>query len=265
MKTIVAAILMISIAAIQGVADTHIRVLHVSFMEQHEVEKIVEIAGAAERFIISQASLEMFSYGVRGLYGVGSDLQMTRLYDVVVFGINDGGENGIELPDWVASQILRFIREGGGVVWTHDYLDWDGDFGSEIEAAAGVSFDGIHEPQAGGKTLEVRTDHPILHSLFEIGDAPISTGEAWTHTSGAQIVDAIVVLDFAHEPDVPYNFYLAVSEFGDGRVVINQMGHYLTWDLDELEADHIRWPSVAEAQIFANSLYWASGMGSLGE
>jgi len=253
------------LAAVCCIATDPVRVLHLSVIEQNEVERIIEIADGQVVFQVTQVALDDFNQGTRGhLFGINSMLVMERIYDVVVFGINDGGEKGRVPPAGRLAQVLEFVRQGGGVVWTHDFLDWDGDFGSPIEEAVGVGFDGLPEAEADGTTLEVRTDHPILDFPFTLGPGQLSLRSARTHTAGGQVRTATVVLDFAGEPDLPNNYYLAVSEFGKGRFVVNQIGHYLTWGLREIDEDTIRWPSEIEARIFVNSLCWAASLGSSG-
>ncbi len=77
---------------------------------------------------VTQVSLASFNAG-----------SPTRLndYDVIVFGVNDcyePAEYGVERTE----QLKKYVKNGGGIVWTHDSMELKFDLGPDVEIPAGV-------------------------------------------------------------------------------------------------------------------------------
>ena len=234
-----------------------IHVLHVSAVMENEVARAVAAAEADSFVTVEQVSLTAFNGGAP------SDL---TAYDVIVFGFNDGYEPGTADAfnlDRLAS-VRECVRAGAGCVWTHDSLEWDHDLGAVAEEPAGVDYDkdayasGRISAIGGSSVIFGDESHPMLTFPFRIslpsgeGGLPVDS----THTTGGKTTGATVVARFAGQRLSHSNFYLTASQFGLGRVAIDEIGHsYTPWN-----AGTSSWPSIEECQLFVDCLLWAAGM-----
>lgn len=135
-----------------------VTVLHVSTNLQNEVQRIVDNVSMAHIFTITQVSLPDFNSGIP------SNLYQ---YDVIVFGTNDGGESRGPYSGVYGrtSELKNFVESGGGIVWTHDTLEYIGDYGTDIEGPAGVDNRGgtpHPTPYADIEHIRIVCDHPLL-------------------------------------------------------------------------------------------------------
>jgi len=243
MRKIVALCVVFVMLAILGVstsfADTEvstekIKVLHVSVAMQNEVQQTIDAAGATDDFTVTQVSL--------GDFTAGAPANLAE-YDVVVFGISDSYEEGASYgPISRTSELKEYVKNGGGIVFTHDSLEGNGY--PDLEEIAGV--DNVGAAWSQGSEVKIVQEHEILHNLFEIGNVGDLKPVDATHTTGGQITTASPIIRFSNAGEEPTNFYLTTHEYGLGRAVVNEIGH--------------SYPKIAgteESQIFCNSLYWA--------
>ncbi len=91
-----------------------LRILHVTEARNDEVRQILASLGEPDRFEVRQV-----------MFGDFSSVEWRSLsgYTAVVFGISDGycGRIGL-LSSQATATLIRFVAEGGGVLWTHDTL-----------------------------------------------------------------------------------------------------------------------------------------------
>jgi len=236
-------------------ADT-IKVLHVSAFYYNEAQEVVNIAGASQLFEVSQVRLWDFNQGNP------NDLSA---YDVIVFGISDQYESSPYYSPNTGiieriSELRTYVQQGGGIVWTHDSLEYVNDYGVDAEEPAGVdnSGDTLWGPIHGFRPEQIRiaSEHIILHYPFEIGNINDTINILPTHTTGGEITTSTVIMRFNVEPlEAVDNFYLTVNEYGNGRVAVIELG---CEPMISLWGDINNLPSSKESQIFVNSLFWAS-------
>ena len=231
--------------------DAPIPVLHVSIIQEGEVERVIDIAGAGNLFDVTEISLGSFNSGVPANL---SD------YEVVVFGINDGYE--ADIP-WLATPfslprlttLRSYVESGGGVVWTHDSLEWGQDLGADVEVPAGVDYQ-VDADRSGGVAIELVEEHPIARQPFDLKAAGDWFVSEWTHTTGGVLTTALPVVRFAFADPSDHNFYLSAKESGDGRVVVSELGHSI-W---QFVYGGTTWPDDLEAKLFVNGLFWAANV-----
>ncbi|MFQ6106061.1 MAG: PKD domain-containing protein [Thermoplasmata archaeon] len=221
------------------------KVLHVSIFSQNEVQKTVDNAGAGELFDIKQVSIHDFNSGIP------VDLSA---YDAIVFGISDCYEP-IDTPLQRISELRTYVEQGGGILWTHDALEFKFDYGSDAETPAGV--DDVGAGWINGNTILFTTDHPVMHSPFDVGAPGQSVPVQDTHTVGGEMTTATAVAIFAGSPPASNNFYLTVHEHGEGRVSVSEIGHLVML----CDGTNLTLPSVQESELFVNALYWVSRAG----
>jgi parallel beta-helix repeat protein len=229
-----------------------IKVLHVSTNLNNEIQRMIADTSVSDMFEVTQVSLTTFNLDTPASL---SD------YDVIVFGVNDCGEfygsySGIYGR---LSELYDYVNEGGGIVWTHDTLEYFNEYGSNVEDPAGV--DNTHTVSWIGQFIpyiRIKQDHPVLHTPFEIGSVGSlipktlhpSSPDGYPHTSWGQVTSAQIIIE--HDTTSALNnFYLTVNEFGYGRVVVCENGHSMGYTGAGLE-------STKENQIFVNALYWAA-------
>jgi hypothetical protein len=245
MRKIVALSIVFVMLAILGVSTSFadnevstekIKVLHVYVVMQNEVQQTIDAAGATDDFTVTQVSL--------GDFNAGAPANLAE-YDVVVFGISDSYEDAASYgPISRTSELKEYVKNGGGIVFTHDSLEVTNDY-PELEEIAGVGVD-YAGTWIGYTEVKIVQDHEVLHNLFEIGNVGDLKPVDETHTSGGQITTASPIIRFSNAGEEPDNFYLTTHEYGSGRVVVDEIGH--------------SYPKIAgteESQIFCNSLYWA--------
>ena len=214
------------------------KLLHVSVVEQNEVKAFINSVGAKDLFEVTQVSLVSFNAGVPARLGD---------YDVIVFGVNDAyepGEYGVERTE----ELKKYVKKGGGIVWTHDSMELKFDLGPDVEIPAGV--DDVGTDWVSGAQVQVVKDHEMLHYPFHVANPGDIFDVQDTHSTGGIVTTADLILSFYGSPAAANNFYLTAKEWKKGRVVVNQFGHS-AW-VDNL-------PSAREAHLFVNSLYWAAG------
>jgi hypothetical protein len=220
-------------------AEGALEVLHVSSCEQNEVQEILHQAGSAELFTNTQVGLSAFNAGSP------DDLSA---FDAIVFGVNDCYGDPSR-----ASELREFVEQGGGIVWTHDSLDYGSPLGADVEVPAGVAFI-TPWTDVYGSQVEVVRDHAMLHEPFEIGDLGTTFPVVETHTSGGSVTNAEIILQFVEPPAGAGNFYLTAHEHEAGRVAVLEIGHPGT-----LGCSCDRYPTTLtpqEAEILTNALVW---------
>jgi len=242
-----------------GVYTPTVSILHVSVYNISEVQDIINRAGATELFNVTQINLKDFNDGNP------SDLSA---FDVIVFGVSDCYEADGNAPLLIkrTSDLRKYVREGGGIVWTHDSLEHGEDWGPDIEEPAGV--DECGAAWIGNKTQNIKIvrDHPVLHKPFEIGTVGKRIAKShvlggrsdyynnpYAHTTGGKVTTAKIIIQHDTTSSTN-NFYLTTHEYGNGRVIVCEIGHAVI----DCDGKHYQIPSVKESQIFANALYWVS-------
>lgn len=218
-----------------------VSVLHVYVCEgYHEVKEVLRIAGASALFDVTEVSLAAFNGGQP------SDLSQ---HDVVAFGLSDCYDRGTYIGR--ISELRTYVENGGGVVWTHDTLEWPQYYGPDAELPAGMVYTGpttlrlMYEAQ-------VVLDHEVLHVPFEIGNVGDLIPIQETHENGGVVTTADLILKFSKMSGAK-NHYLTTHEWMSGRVVVDEIGHKIF----DCGKNFLGWPSVTESRIFANALCWA--------
>ncbi|MEM3382806.1 MAG: hypothetical protein QW698_02005 [Nitrososphaerales archaeon] len=235
---------------------TSYKVLHVSVFKQNEVQKIINNVGASSLFTITQVGLDEFNNG---------NPSELSVYDVIIFGINDWGEVAQNRGRQIGrlSELEAYVKNGGGIVWTHDTLELWWDYGDLIEEPAGVNsvdISNTNQERVWYNSVEIVADHEILHYPYEIGNVGNVIEVPYTHTNGGRVKTATVIIKghgASYEPKATdsNNFYLTVHEYGKGRVVIQEIGHST---IKEYNPSIFNMPSIQECRILVNSLYWAA-------
>lgn len=223
-------------------------VLHVSIFMQDEVQKIVDSVDPGDLFDITQVSLHEFNTGTP------ADLSD---YDAIVFGINDCYEQPDEGVERIA-ELKNFVESGGGVVWTHDALEYKFDYGPLAEIPAGV--DDVGAAWTSGNTVLFPIDHEVMHAPFEVSVPGNIIPVQDTHTVGGEITTATAVAIFADSPPAPNNFYLTVHEYGEGRVSVSEIGHGVMG----CDGTGFTLPPEEESRLFVNTLNWTTRPGGPG-
>ena len=243
-----------------GVYNTPtVSILHVSIHNISEVQDIINRAGATELFDVTQINLKDFNDG---------NPRDLSAFDAIVFGVSDCYEADGDAPLLIkrTSDLCEYVRKGGGIVWTHDSLEHKKDRGPDIEEPAGV--DECGAARIGNKTQNIKIvrDHPVLHKPFEIGTvgdfiakSHVLKGRSdyyinlYAHTTGGKVTTAKIIIQHDTTSSTN-NFYLTTHEYGNGRVIVCEIGHAVM----DCYGKHYQIPSVKESRIFANALYWVS-------
>ena len=236
-----------------------IKVLHVSVFMKNEVKMIVNKVNCSNLFSITQINIDEFNKGTP------SDLSQ---FDVIVFGLNDFGEVA---GDWNRkisrlNELEHFVKNGGGIVWTHDTIEQYWDYGEPIEKPAGINNVDIknnNNERVWYDSVIIVKEHEILHTLFDIGEINDIIPVQITHTNGGRITSAIVIMKGYHlienwcDPGATEanNFYLAVNSYGKGRVAVIELGHSLIKYPEDLT---LKLPSEVECKTFVNTIIWVS-------
>ncbi|MBN2056781.1 Ig-like domain-containing protein [bacterium] len=240
---LVSAILMV-VATAAGAADW-IRVLHVSSMGMDELSYVLDRAGAGNHFKVDMVTLDE---------GLPADW---RDYDVLVFGLSDCYESKVKEAIPSVEALNGYVAAGGGIVWTHDSLEYGRSWGEAIEAPAGVVQVKAAQVGMGQPELRIRTDHPILRSFYTIGrpgDLLAKTElKGYSHSGGGEVVGAQIIVEHK-APSSEHNFYLTVNEYGAGRVVVNEIGHAVIGFKGEFNLEI----SKDECRMLVNSIVWAA-------
>ncbi|UCF08704.1 MAG: PKD domain-containing protein, partial [Thermoplasmata archaeon] len=75
----------------------------------------------------------------------------------------------------------------------------------------------------------------------------------YAHTSYSNVTTADIIIQHDTTPESK-NFYLTTEEYGQGRVVVDVIGHTVVSE----EGDFLGIPSLKECQILVNALYWVA-------
>lgn len=223
-----------------------IKVLHVSEVMQSEVQAILDHTGTGSLFDVTE-----MSYWDEYHPGPPENLEE---YDVIVFGLSDCLDVVRDLDE-----LYSFVAGGGGVIFTHDSAAniYPLSVRDMVGVGAPLDPDSADAGWVWGNWAQILQDHAVLHCPFEIGDVGDSLEIQRTHT--------VVALESAHKilklpgTDAANNWYLAVKEFGAGRVVASQIGHsvYQCY-VDPTQIPEPGEPPVLrEEQLFINCLFWA--------
>ena len=215
--------------------DRKIEILHISPAGDNLVEQALQNAGVPEDDYIYQITRVS-----RSEFDNHNPADLSA-FDVIVFGIQDQGLNPAR-----QIEIKTFVENGGGVIWTHDTLEYETDLGPLVEVPAGVDYD-CDSPTFSGTQVQIVSDHDILNYPFQIGELNDILSVFNTGTSGGRTTSATKVMAFTSENiEDPCNFYLTVNEYGQGRVVVQEIGNSNAG-------------TEAEYKILANAIWWASG------
>lgn len=218
-----------------------VKVLHVSEWMHDEVQRIVSSVGANGLFEVAQTSYWDYP---------GDAPDSLDEYDVIVFGLSDCYDF-----HWPLDELLDFLDRGGGVVFTHDTMSRV--MPQDLRDLAGIG--PWTEDWVWGEAAEIIEEHAVLHFPFEIGDVGNFLDVQSTHNVVELLPTAQKIMKFLGE-DGPNNFYLTASEYGAGRIILNQIGHGLGFPCHDPEPGEIALveiPTIAESAIFVNCLYWA--------
>lgn len=228
-----------------------LNVLHVSVWQHNEVQMILDYTGSNDKLKVTQVGLLEFNTGTP------SDLSS---FDAIIFGLSNGFEAN-NVPIGRTSELKDYVFNGGGILWTHDSLELTWDYGSDLEEPAGVDFDTNYTHYIGLSIPEVEIimDHEILHNLFEIGNVGDLIPKTpypppwfhYAHTSYSNVTTADIIIQHDTTPE-SINFYLTTEEYGQGRVVVDVIGHTVVSE----DGIFLGLPSLKECQILVNGLYW---------
>ena len=220
-----------------------VKVLHVYACDGYdEVEEVLEIAGATSLFDVSEVSLEEFKDGTP------SDLSG---YDVLTFGISDCYDGRCDISR--LDELRIYIEAGGGIVFTHDSLEWVQKYGPIIEEPAGVE-NVLPDMGEIRSEVEILLDHQMIHEPFELGDVGDSIPVQETHNTGGVVTTADIVMDFSDLAGGVSNFYLTAHEWISGRVAVIELGNS---EILDCQCTFSSWPDVPESEIFTNTVWWA--------
>jgi hypothetical protein len=101
-----------------------LRVLHIYSCWDNETEGIIKIAGATTLFDVNAVRLPDFKDGTPpNLFE----------FDVVTFGISDCYDGTCNIGR--LAELRTYVENGGGIVWTHDSLEWKQNYGPDVEDA----------------------------------------------------------------------------------------------------------------------------------
>ncbi len=233
-----------------------VNVLHVSVWQHDELQRIIDYTGSTNKFGVTQVGLSEFNTGNP------SDFSS---FDVIVFGLSNGFERNLE-PIGRTAKLKDYVLNDGGIVWTHDSLEYTWDYGPDLEGPAGVDFDSSNNEFVGFNIpdVEILLDHDILHAPYEIGNvgdvipktAPPPPWSYYAHTSYGTAVSADIVIQHITTPGST-NFYLTTHEYGQGRVALDVIGHTVVSE----DGEFLGLPSLKECQILVNAIYWVAGGG----
>jgi hypothetical protein len=229
-------------------------ILHVSVWQHDELQKIIDYTDLTDNFSVTQVALSQFNSGLPG------DLSS---FDAIVFGLNNGYEmNAAPIERTV--DLRNYVSAGGGIVWTHDSLELTWDYGTDLEGPAGLNYDDNLTQLVGlsNRDIEIVLEHEILHNPFNIGNVGDFIPKTpypppwyhYAHTTFGIVTTADIIIQHKTTP-APTNYYLTTHEYGEGRVVVDEIGHTVVSE----EGTFLGIPSLKECQILVNSIHWAAG------
>jgi len=127
MNRLAFALSLVLVVALAGVVEARpLKVLHVSAFGYDELYRVLETVQATRLFEIDMVTLD------EGLPAGWMD------YDVIVFGLSDTYETRVGAGRPSLPELRWYVERGGGVVWTHDTLEYGGTWGPDVEEPAGV-------------------------------------------------------------------------------------------------------------------------------
>jgi len=97
-----------------------VRVLHISAFGQDELRGVLSAIDADNQFDIDMVTLE------QGLPAGWME------YDVLVFGLSDTYETRVSKEIEALPDLRAYVEKGGGIVWTHDTLEFGGSWGANF-------------------------------------------------------------------------------------------------------------------------------------
>ena len=145
-----------------------------------------------------------------------------KKYDVLLNNWNSWPENNLRWPTVVEQGLLRFVEEGGGLVFFHSstsaFYTWT-EF-KQISTAAWIMDSTWHGPVNQVKVSVQNAEHPIISGLtdFYIQD------ELWIN---AERNESFKVLGFAENTveDSGEQPAIFVGSYGEGRIFHTILGH----------------------------------------
>ncbi|MEF8846243.1 MAG: DUF6807 family protein [Bacteroidales bacterium] len=198
---------------------------------QHESTQLLVLSGSNNHNWQRTTPLLKNIYKGRGLFKVEITNQPDTLiykdfneFDVIVSNWNSWPEKDVRWPEKVESGLLRYLEEGGGLVFFHSststFYTWP-EF-DKISTGAWVE-DTWHGKNSPVKVKIENQEHPITKGLsnFYIFD------ELWIN---AKQNDRFQVLGSAINEDALNKGYenqpaIAVSDYGKGRIFHTLLGH----------------------------------------
>ena len=218
-----------------------IKVLHVSEWMQNEAQQIIDSVGAGGLFDVTQISYwDEFH---------NSPPDNLDDYDVIVFGLSDCYD--LHRPLY---ELMDFIENGGGIVFTHDTMDHVSP--DTVRTIAGIGTWLDPSDWVWGESAEIIQEHAVLHFPYDIGDVGDTFAIQSTHTIDELLPNARKIIKFPGS-DATNNYYLAASEYRDGRVILSHLGHTVFPCQDPYPGIDAEIPAVTEGALLVNCLYWA--------
>lgn len=244
-RTLKCFIVFIMLAAVPALASQPVKVLHISALGLHELEFLVASVGVEQDLAITMVTLAE---------GLPRDW---ATYDVLVFGLNDCYEDKAKQALPSPDALARYVQAGGGIVWTHDTLEYSKSWGDGLEIPAGVREVKAERIGMHNGKIRIAKEHPILFCYFDIGRYGdvlwTSPFKGFPHSGGGAITTASIIIDHQAQA-ADNNFYLTVNEYGRGRVVVNEIGHSVVAYNGELNTKM----QPTECKILVNSIIWAA-------
>ncbi len=245
-------IVLISLVVIStATAADKISVLHISAFGSGELQYIIDKAKTKDLFQVDEVLLD------DGLP------ENWFSYDVLVFGLSDCYETSVgkEAPD--IPELKLYVQSGGGIVWTHDTLEYGRSWGNDVEIPAGVAEKKAERIGMHNGKIRIAKDHEILYNVFDMGlpGDVLQTTQfkgGYSHSGQGVVTTADIIIEHKENP-APNNFYLTVNKYGSGRVVVNEIGHSVIGSGGAFNPEI----NDVECKLLVNSIWWA-GHGKTG-
>jgi type 1 glutamine amidotransferase len=150
------------------------------------------------------------------------DFEDLKTYDVLLDNWNSWPDNEVRWPEETEQGLLRFVEEGGGLVYFHSstsaFYTWP-EF-KHISTAAWIMDSTWHGPVSQVRVTVENHEHPVTNGLadFDILD------ELWIN---AEQNEAFMVLGTAvnTEEDTGVQPAIFVGSYGKGRIFHTILGH----------------------------------------
>ena len=172
------------------------------------------------------------TFTASGLFNVNTTTRPETLkfedlepYDALLMNWNSWPENDIRWPGAAEQGLLKFVEEGGGLVYFHSassaFYDWP-EF-RQISTGTWILDSTWHGPVSLAEVSVLDTDHPITKGLSDFNILDELWINAWQNGS-------FEVLGMASdtEEDSGEQPAIGVKEYGSGRIFHTILGHDVT-------------------------------------